>query len=47
MGRSEKGGVILACTARIAHISAMLIHGLHDVSGPLDTACELHKAWPA
>lgn len=25
----------------------MLIHGLHDVSGPLDTAWELHKSWPA
>ena len=33
--------------ARIAHIPATLIHGLHDVSGPLDTARELHKAWPA
>jgi proline iminopeptidase len=33
--------------ARIAYIPATLIHGLHDVSGPLDTAWELHKAWPA
>ncbi|WP_276970603.1 prolyl aminopeptidase [Ferrimicrobium acidiphilum] len=32
---------------RISHIPAVLIHGLHDVSGPLDTAWELHKAWPA
>ncbi len=32
---------------RIAHIPATLIHGRHDVSGPLDTAWELHKAWPA
>jgi proline iminopeptidase len=32
---------------RIAHIPAVLIHGLHDVSGPLDTAWELHQAWPA
>jgi proline iminopeptidase len=38
---------VLANMARIAHIPATLIHGLHDVSGPLDTAWELHKAWPA
>jgi proline iminopeptidase len=38
---------LLADMARIAHIPAVLIHGLHDVSGPLDTAWELHKAWPA
>ncbi len=31
---------------RIADIPAILIHGLHDVSGPLDSAWELHKAWP-
>jgi proline iminopeptidase len=32
---------------RIAHIPAILIHGRYDVSGPLDTAWDLHKAWPA
>jgi proline iminopeptidase len=32
---------------RIAHIPATLIHGLYDVSGPLDTAWDLHKVWPA
>ena len=32
---------------KIAHIPATLIHGLLDVSGPLDTAWELHKVWPA
>lgn len=32
---------------RIAHIPAVLIHGLHNVSGPLDTAWELHKSWPS
>ena len=46
-GEGRRGWVILACTAWIAHIPATLIHGLHDVSGPLDTAWELHKAWPA
>jgi proline iminopeptidase len=33
--------------ARIGQIPATLIHGRHDVSSPLDTAWELHKAWPA
>jgi proline iminopeptidase len=32
---------------RIAHIPAALIHGRLDVSGPLDTAWDLHRAWPA
>lgn len=32
---------------RIAHIPAVLIHGRHDVSSPLDTAWRLHRAWPA
>jgi proline iminopeptidase len=38
---------VLANMARIAHIPATLVHGLHDISGPLDTAWELHQAWPA
>jgi proline iminopeptidase len=38
---------VFANMAKIAHIPATLIHGLHDVSGPLDTAWELHKVWPA
>ena len=25
----------------------MLIHGKYDVSGPLDTAWDLHQLWPA
>ena len=32
---------------RIAEIPAVLIHGRYDVSGPLDTAWDLHCAWPA
>ncbi len=24
----------------------MLVHGRYDVSGPLDTAWRLHRAWP-
>lgn len=31
---------------RIAHIPGVLIHGRMDVSSPLRTAWELHKAWP-
>ncbi len=38
---------VMANLHRITHIPSVLIHGLHDVSGPLDTAWELHKAWPA
>ena len=33
--------------AGITDIPATLIHGLYDFSGPLDTAWELHKIWPA
>ncbi len=32
---------------RIAKIPAVLIHGVYDVSGPLDTAWDLHRVWPA
>ncbi|HZB50872.1 MAG TPA: prolyl aminopeptidase [Mycobacteriales bacterium] len=32
---------------RIADIPAVLVHGRYDVSGPLDTAWDLHRAWPA
>jgi proline iminopeptidase len=31
----------------IADIPGVLIHGRHDVSGPSDTAWDLHRAWPA
>ncbi|GAA1710890.1 prolyl aminopeptidase [Kribbella yunnanensis] len=37
---------VLANLHRITHLPATLIHGRHDVSGPLDTAWQLHKAWP-
>jgi proline iminopeptidase len=40
-------GGLLAGMDRIAHIPAALIHGQMDVSGPLITAWNLHKAWPA
>jgi proline iminopeptidase len=38
---------ILAGMDRIADIPGVLIHGRYDVSGPLDTAWDLHRAWPA
>ena len=31
---------------RLAGIPGVLIHGRLDLSGPLDTAWELAKAWP-
>ena len=37
----------LARIDAIADVPAVLIHGRYDVSGPLDTAWHLHKAWPA
>jgi proline iminopeptidase len=30
---------------RLAGIPAVLIHGRHDISGPLDTAWSLHRQW--
>ncbi|MET7281857.1 prolyl aminopeptidase [Kribbella sp. NPDC005582] len=38
---------VLTNLPRITHLPATLIHGRHDISGPLDTAWQLHKAWPA
>jgi proline iminopeptidase len=38
---------VLAGMDRIGHIPAVLVHGRLDVSGPLDTAWDLHRAWPA
>ncbi|WP_119393956.1 prolyl aminopeptidase [Salinibius halmophilus] len=32
---------------KIADIPAVLIHGKWDISGPLDTAYQLHNVWPA
>lgn len=37
---------VLANMHRIAHLPGVLIHGRYDVSGPLDTAWDLHRAWP-
>jgi len=45
-GFTGEGG-LLAGMDRIANIPAALIHGQLDVSGPLVTAWNLHKVWPA
>ena len=42
-----EGDEILSNMAAIAEIPAVLIHGRYDVSGPLETAWSLHRAWPA
>lgn len=38
---------VLDNIAAIVHLPAVLIHGRLDVSGPLVTAWELHRRWPA
>jgi proline iminopeptidase len=39
-------GEILAHMHRLADIPAVLIHGRYDISSPLETAWQLHRAWP-
>jgi proline iminopeptidase len=39
-------GVLLREAGRLAGIPGVLIHGRLDMSGPLDTAWELARAWP-
>lgn len=39
-------GSILRDAGRLAGIPGVLVHGRFDVSGPLDTAWELARAWP-
>lgn len=39
-------GALLRGAHRLAGIPGVLIHGRHDVSGPVDTAWHLAKAWP-
>lgn len=45
-GFGPEGG-LLSRMDRIGHLPGVLIHGRRDVSGPLVTAWELHRAWPA
>ena len=39
-------GALLRDAHRLAGIPGVLIHGRLDLGGPLDTAWELHRAWP-
>jgi len=39
-------GELIAGMPRLAGIPATLIHGRHDISGPLDTPLAVHHAWP-
>ncbi|MGY5763727.1 alpha/beta fold hydrolase [Brachybacterium sp. DNPG3] len=41
------GSGLLGGMHRIARIPAVLLHGRRDVSSPVRTAWELHRAWPA
>jgi proline iminopeptidase len=38
--------VLLREASRLAGIPGVLIHGRLDMGGPLQTAWELHRAWP-
>ena len=37
---------ILGRVGRVAHVPAVLVHGALDISSPLSTAFDLHRAWP-
>jgi proline iminopeptidase len=39
-------GQLLRDAGRLAGIPGVLVHGRYDVSGPLDMAWALHRAWP-
>jgi proline iminopeptidase len=39
-------GRLLADAGRLAGIPGVMVHGRYDVSGPLDTAWRMHRAWP-
>ena len=39
-------GALAAGMPRLADVPAVLVHGRLDVSGPLDTAWDVHRAWP-
>jgi proline iminopeptidase len=40
-------GEILDGMDRIAHVPGVMVHGRHDVSGPLEVPYRLHQRWPA
>jgi proline iminopeptidase len=40
-------GQVIAGMTQLAAIPSLLVHGRYDVSSPLATAWQLHRAWPA
>lgn len=42
----ERDDQILADVHRIRHVPAVIVHGRYDVICPIETAWELHRAWP-
>ena len=45
-GFLAEGAAILDRVTELQHIPAVLIHGRHDISGPLVTPWRLHQCWP-
>ena len=43
---ASPGSGLLGGMARLSGLPGVLIHGRRDVSGPAQTAWELHRAWP-
>ena len=39
-------GQVLRDAGRLAGIPGVMVHGRYDVSGPLDSAWHMHRAWP-
>lgn len=39
-------GEVLAGLDRLTPVPAVLIHGRHDISSPLETAWRIHQSWP-
>jgi len=46
-GFLQNGAEIMSRVSGIARIPGILIHGRHDISGPVITAWRLHQQWPA
>jgi proline iminopeptidase len=44
-GFAPPGG-LLGHVDRVAHLPGVLVHGALDISSPLSTAFDLHRAWP-
>src|SRR5699024_12634945 len=43
---ASPGSGLLGGMARLSGLPGVLIHGRRDVSGPAQTAWELHRPWP-